>query len=147
MKKVSKPVGRVTEVVPFLGVSDLERSVCYYVDGLGFEMTKKWVDRGKLRWCWLAKDGASLMMQEFWKDGRHQGRPVGKLGQGVSLVFICEDAIAIYRDVTSRGIAASEPFVSNAMWNFSLFDPDGYSIQFESPTDTPEETKLSQLKG
>jgi hypothetical protein len=20
---------------------------------LGFEMTKKWIDEGKLRWCWL----------------------------------------------------------------------------------------------
>jgi lactoylglutathione lyase len=23
------------------------------VEGLGFEMIKKWIDEGKLRWCWL----------------------------------------------------------------------------------------------
>jgi len=31
------------------------------------------------------------------------------------------------------------------MWNFSLSDPDGYSIEFESFTDTPEEAKLSEI--
>ena len=47
-----KAARNVTMVVPFLGVSDMERSVAYYVDGLGFAMTKHWVDHGKLRWCW-----------------------------------------------------------------------------------------------
>lgn len=140
-----KAVGGVTQAVPFLHVSDMERSVRYYVDGLGFTMTKHWIDRGKLRWCWLEKGGAALMLQEFWKKGDRTGRPDGKLGQGVSFVFICQDALAIYRDVTARAIEASEPFVGNAMWVFSLSDPDGYRIEFESPTDTPEETKLSEL--
>ena len=45
--------GNVKEVVPFLRVSDMERSVRYYVEGLGFAITKKWVPDGKLRWCWL----------------------------------------------------------------------------------------------
>ena len=27
-----------------------------------------------------------------------------------------------------------------------LFDPDGYRLEFERPTETPEETKLSELK-
>jgi lactoylglutathione lyase len=145
MSLTSNVVGTVTEVVPFLGVSDIEQSVRYYVDGLGFTMTKQWVDNGKLRWCWLVKGRASLMMQEFWKDGPHSGRPDGKLGQGMSIVFMCGDAVAIYRDITSRGIEAEEPFVGNAMWNFSATDPDGYRILFESPTDTAEETRLSEV--
>ena len=87
------------------------------------------------------------MLQEFWKDGRHSGQPEGELGQGVSLVFICDDAVAIYRNIASRGLDASEPCVGNAMWNFSLHGPDGYRIVFESPTDTPEDTKLSEVRG
>jgi catechol 2,3-dioxygenase-like lactoylglutathione lyase family enzyme len=35
--------------VPFFWVHDMERSVRFYVDGLGFEMTKEW-NEGKLRW-------------------------------------------------------------------------------------------------
>jgi lactoylglutathione lyase len=142
-----KPEGNVKRAVPFFGVSDMEESLRYYVDGLGFRMTNKWIDEGKLRWCWLEHGGAALMLQEFWKDGHHDGKPEGKLGQGVSICFICEDALAICRDVTSRGIEAAKPFVGNAMWATSLSDPDGYRIDFESPTDMPEETVFSGEEG
>ena len=71
----------------------------------------------------------------------------GKVGEGVSLYLICEDALANYRDVRARGIDASEPQIGKAMWVTCLPDPDGYRLFFESPTDTPEETKLSEVKG
>jgi len=47
---------------------------------------------------------------------------------------------AIYRDVTRKGLDASRPFVGNGMWVTSLRDPDGYSVEFESYTEVPEET-------
>jgi lactoylglutathione lyase len=138
-------MGNVTEVVPLLGVSSMERSLGYYVGGLGFTMQNKWVVDGSVRWCRLALGGAALMLQELAKQG--PGAPHSKLGEGVSLWFQCEDAIAMYHEVTSRGIQASEPQVGNAMWDTTLLDPDGYRIHFGSPTDTPEETKLSEVKG
>ncbi len=39
---------------------------------------------------------------------------------------------------------ASRPFVGNRMWVTSLRDPDGYRLEFESSTDTPEETVFSE---
>jgi len=132
------------EAVPFLAVSSMEASVRYYVDGLGFAMTKKWTDEGKLCWCWLQRGGASLMMQEFRKEGHDSWSPQGKVGEGVTICFICEDALAIYREATSRGIQASRPFVGNGMWVTNLSDPDGYKLSFESLTDVAEETELSE---
>ena len=137
----------VKQVVPFLSVSSMERSLPYYVDGLGFKMEKQWVVDGKVRWCWLALGGAAVMLQQFAKEGHDSWVPKGKVGEGVSLCFQCEDAVAIYHEVTSRGIAASEPQVGNAMWDTCLIDPDGYRLHFESPTDRPEETKLSDVRG
>jgi lactoylglutathione lyase len=143
----SKGDGNVTGVVALLRVSSMERSLRYYVDGLGFTMKNKWVVNGSVRWCWLTLGGAAMMLQEFAKEGARSWTPQGKLGEGVSLWFQCEDALAIYHQVTSCGIEASEPQVGNAMWETSLSDPDGYQIHFGSPTDTPEETKLSEVKG
>jgi hypothetical protein len=89
--------GNVKQVVPFLRVLQMEQSVRYYVDGLGFTMKNKWVVDGKLRWCWLALGGAALMLQEFRKEGHDSWTPAGKVGVGVSLCFQCEEALAIYR--------------------------------------------------
>lgn len=130
----------VKQAVPLLAVSSIDASVRYYVDGLGFVMKNKWIDDGKLRWCWLENGGAALMLQEFRKEGHDSWVPNGKVGEGVSICFVCKDALAIYRDVTSRGIQASTPFVGNGMWVTSLSDPDGYRIEFESSTDVPEDT-------
>lgn len=80
------------------------------------------------------------MLQEFAREGHHARRPESRLGEGVSVYFICGDAPAIYREVTSRGVGASRPVVGNRMWVTEITDPDGYKIAFESPTDTPEET-------
>ena len=133
----------ISQAVPFFAVANIEESIRYYVDGLGFEVTKQWIDEGKLRWCWLQVGSAALMLQEIWKEGPHAWVPEGKLGVGVSICFLCNDALAIYREVTSRGIQASRPFVGNGMWVTSLSDPDGYRLEFESVTDVPEETVLS----
>ena len=134
----------VKQAVPFFAVSDIEQSLRYYIDGLGFEMTHKWIDEGKLRWCWLQLGGAAVMLQEFKTQGHDSWVPEGKMGIGVSIYFICEDAIAIYRQVSSRGLEAKIPFVGNGMWVTELSDPDGYRLFFESPTDEPEETVFSE---
>jgi len=130
----------VKQAVPFFGVSNIEESLRFYVDGLGFEMTKKWIDEGKLRWCLLELGEAALMLQEF----RKEWVPATKVGEGVTICFICEDALAFYREIVSRGINASRPFVGNCMWVTSLSDPDGYKLEFESPTDAEEDSVYSE---
>ena len=147
MSAATKLRSNVKQAVPFLRVSHMEASLRYYVDGLGFEMTRKWIDEGKLRWCWLQIGDAALMLQEFRKEGHDSWTPQGPVGEGVSICFVCEDALAIYREVTSRGIAASRPFVGNGMWVTSLRDPDGYRLEFESETDVPEDTQLPEQDG
>jgi len=133
----------VKQAVPFFNVTDIEASLKFYVDGLGFRMTNAWSPEGRIRWCWLELGNVAVMLQEYWRDGRRAGAPEGRLGQGVSVCFICGDALAVYRDVTSRGVAAERPYVGNRLWVTSLRDPDGYRLDFESPTDVPEETVYS----
>jgi catechol 2,3-dioxygenase-like lactoylglutathione lyase family enzyme len=134
----------VQQAVPFFAVSNMEASVRFYVDGLGGEMTEQWIDEGGvLRWCWLRLGAAALMLQEFRREG-HDARALAEnAGEGVSICFICQDALAIYREVTARGIEASRPFVGNGMWVTTVIDPDGYRLEFESMTDVPEETVLA----
>ena len=128
----------VKQAVPFFMVVDIQKSLDFYVNGLGFTLRNKWEPRGKIEWCWLQLDEASLMLQEY-----RIVPDIDKLGEGVSICFMCEDALKIYEQVTSRGLLPSEPFVGNNLWVVQLKDPDGYNIHFESPTEVPEETLYS----
>jgi lactoylglutathione lyase len=147
MTTQTKTAPNIQQAVPFFGITDMESSLRFYIDGLGFVMTNKWTPDGdgKVRWCWLQLGAAALMLQEF-KKGHHpnSGRPDGKLGVGVSICFQCQDALAIYKEITARGIAAKRPFVGNGMWVTSVQDPDGYKLEFESFTDVAEETVFSE---
>lgn len=134
----------VKQAVPFFNVTDIEVSLRFYVDGLGFVLTNNWTPEGRIRWCWLELDKVAIMLQEYWRDGRPAGAPEGILGQGVSICLFCEDALAIYRDLKSRGISATRLFVGNGLWVTSVTDPDGYRLDFESPTDVAEDTIYSE---
>jgi catechol 2,3-dioxygenase-like lactoylglutathione lyase family enzyme len=149
MATETKTEANVQQAVPFFGITDMEASLRFYIDGLGFAMTNKWTPDGdgKVRWCWLKLGDAAIMLQEYRKEGLNSWVPEGKLGLGVTICFQCKDALAIYREVTGRGIEVKRPFVGNGLWVTSVQDPDGYKLEFVSPTDVPEETVFSEAQG
>lgn len=130
-------------MVPFLRVTDLAASLRFYEDGLGFRVVQRWEPQGRLRWCRLQLGNGGLMLQDFTTDAGADLRPADRLGVGVSLCFLCPDAIAVYEEATRRGLAPREPFVGNGLWVTALVDPDGYRVEFESPTEVPEDVTLS----
>ena len=138
------PRPNVRQAVPLFRVADMDASLRFYVEGLEFEVKNRWLVDGKVRWCWLENGGAAIMLQQFPREGHDSWKPEGKVGVGVSICFVCDDALAFYRGVVSRGVAASRPFVGNRMWVTTVIDPDGYVLEFESPTDAPEETQYSE---
>ena len=127
----------------------MEVSLRFYVGGLGFTIKRRWIPErdeeypadGKIRWCWLELGDAAIMLQEFMA----QRRPKEPLGTGASINFMCEDALALYREFKSRGVQMrNRPSVGNGLWVVPLTDPDGYRLEFASPTDAPEETELEE---
>jgi catechol 2,3-dioxygenase-like lactoylglutathione lyase family enzyme len=141
MNTQTKTEVNVEQAVPFFAVSNMEQSLRFYMDGLGFQMKRKWIDEGKLSWCWLELGKAALMLQEFREKGHDSWRPAAKVGVGVSICFQCRDALAIYHQAIERGLQPKRPFVGNRMWVVVFTDPDGYKLDFESPTDAPEDTE------
>jgi len=142
----------VKQPVPFFGVTNMEASLRFYVEGLGFTMKRWWIPDeadgqhdyrpdGRIRWCWLELGEAAIMLQEFL-PGRQPKEPVGT---GVNICFQCENALALYREFKSRGIQTrNRPSVGNRLWVVPVTDPDGYRMEFSSPTDAPEETELEE---
>jgi catechol 2,3-dioxygenase-like lactoylglutathione lyase family enzyme len=96
MNPSRKTKPNVKQAVPFFRVTDIEVSVRYYVDNLGFEMTKQWVPEGKLRWCWLQLpagiSGRSRgFLHAFASPGLTRPRPSTPLpGTVVAAFFLTE---------------------------------------------------------
>ncbi len=122
----------------------MAESLRFYVDQLGFHVALRWEPGGRLRWCRLERDAVALMLQEL-VDDQHQPVPLPPpFGTGVTICIFCADALAVHQEAASRGLLpGEEPFVGNGLWVVGYTDPDGYRIDFESPTDVPEETTLS----
>ncbi len=137
---MEKPQDGVTMAVPFFMVADMETSLRFYIDGLGFELKNTWTPRGRIEWCWLQIGTAAIMLQEHAKDGPHATE---KKGGSISTCFQCKDAIGLYHSFREKGIEAREPFVGNNLWVTIVKDPDGFTLDFESETDVPEETKYA----
>lgn len=118
---------KITQTVPLFDVADVDKSIEFYVDGLGFELQDKWVEDDVLRWCRVEHGDSALMLQKT------QGEPPANRGPGLTLYFICEDAKAAHQEFKERGVQVGEPFVGNNMDVFYFKDPDGYRLSFESP--------------
>jgi len=62
----------VKQALPLFWVADMEESLRLYVVPR-FSTTRKWIDEGRLRWCWLELGSAVLMLQESASNGTIPG--------------------------------------------------------------------------
>lgn len=124
-----KPVA-LRQLWPLLLVQDIERSLAFYRDRLGFTVVDQAESQGKAFWCRVERDGVSLMLQHAEED---DGPAAGR-GRGVTFYIVCHDADALFAEFASRGLALAPP--QNTYYGMrQLFvpEPDGYVVCFESP--------------
>lgn len=134
----------VTAMVPLLMVTNMERSLAFYVDGLGFTLQNTWAPDGRLRWCWMSLGDAALMLQEAVGPSREKMAATDALGNGTAIYFQCRDALAIYREAAARRIhALREPQVGNFAWEVFFADPTAIKSTFPAALNCPK--KLSSL--
>lgn len=119
-------------ISPSLTVDDLERSVRFYKDGLGFSTGEEWKDGDKLVGVMLQSDQVYLMLgQDDFAKGRDRVK-----GSGVRLyIQIGGDVVALAERAKAAGLTLdSEP--ADLGWGpigFTLTDPDGYKLTIAGP--------------
>lgn len=127
---IAEKSGTVNELWPLLRVTDIERSIAFYRDQLGFDVVSDAKAEGRTFWCRLKRGSASIMLQQAEaEDGPAEGR-----GRGVGFFFVCDDADAVYDELTGRGLKLKPPTTAYyGMRQVFVPEPDGYKICFESP--------------
>ena len=115
----------VRQVWPLLAVQNIERSLEFYRDRLGFVLNGTAENEGKMFWCRLERGGACLMLQQ----AEEEDGPAEHRGNGVSFYFVCDDADAIFTELTSRGLKLRAPTVAYyGMKQVVVPEPDGYYL-------------------
>jgi catechol 2,3-dioxygenase-like lactoylglutathione lyase family enzyme len=123
-----QPRAALREIWPLLVVQDIDRSIAFYRDKLGFGVVAEAQAAGRTYWCRVARQGCSLMLQQAEEE---DGPPAGR-GPGITLYLLCDNVDAMHAELTARGLALQPP--ENAYYGMrQLFvpDPDGYALCFE----------------
>jgi uncharacterized glyoxalase superfamily protein PhnB len=118
----SPPKQRVSGLVPFVHVEDVERSIAFYYH-LGFIVASIYTYRGTSVWAELRSEGAELMVST-------DGDSVDPAGQGVLFYLYSDDLAALRKQLLAEGIHAGEIVdgTPGPLQEMRLTDPDGYVL-------------------
>jgi uncharacterized glyoxalase superfamily protein PhnB len=122
---------RLRAAGPGFTVADIDKSLAFYRDALGFTVKERWEEDGQLRGVELVAGSVSFWLsQDDWKKGRDRVK-------GVGFRMYCEtaqdiDALAA-RVKAAGGALLEEPH--DEPWGgraFGVRDSDGFTITFAS---------------
>ena len=117
----------LSETSPSFTVNDLEKSLAWYRDVLGFTVEERYERDGKLAGVGLRAGGVFLMLgQDDWKKGRDR-----KKGEGFRIYCMAtKDVDFLAKGIVARGGTLDQEPKDQpwGMRDFSLTDPDGFKI-------------------
>lgn len=117
---------RLRSITPSFTVNDIERSLAWYRDGLGFFVGERWEEGGRLQGVMLKAGTCEFgLSQDDFTKGRDRVK-------GVGFRLWCNttqdvDAIAA-RLRTLGGTIIEEPGERHDTYGFTAQDPDGFKI-------------------
>lgn len=116
-------------VAPRLRVADLQRTIVFYTQTLGFSVCVRWPDDHPA-FCMVERDGVCL--------GFHLAESAGDLSTGrlCELYIEVEDVRALHAVLRERLRIEWGPEVYHyRRGEFACLDPDGYMLIFTEPTE------------
>jgi catechol 2,3-dioxygenase-like lactoylglutathione lyase family enzyme len=116
------PADRVSDLVPFVHVADIEQSIAFY-ELLGLELRDSYKHDGRLDWGFLANKYARIMLARA-------DQQIDPLEQAVLFYLYVQDLNAFRSHLISKGVRAGKivdgtPGPTREM---RLTDPDGYCL-------------------
>ena len=120
---------RLRKLTPSYTASDLQRSIAFYRDVLGFVVGDEWRDNGALAGCEIHAGAVTFMLnQDDFKKGRDRQK-----GLGTRIwCHTAQDLDRLAGEIKARGgMLDQEP--QDMPWGDRLFmitDPDGFKLTF-----------------
>jgi catechol 2,3-dioxygenase-like lactoylglutathione lyase family enzyme len=117
---------RLRSMMPSYTVNDIEKSVAWYRDGLGFYVAERWEEGGKLQGVMLKAGACTFgLSQDDFSKGRDRPKGVGFRVWAETTQDI--DALAA-RLRSFGGRIVEGPGDKYDRYSFTAEDPDGYKF-------------------
>ena len=123
-----------------LHVADVEASLRFYIDRLGFTSPWRYAEDGKAHVAQVERQGCALILADTWPE---------KIGKG--LIFISLNVEPATRESATAAVDAlraelesSGAPVKEGSWGYRLLvvdDPDGNQLFFNYPSESASEKK------
>ena len=117
----------LTTSSPSFTVNDVDKSLAWYLDVLGFTIGDKWENAGKLMGAEILAGKTKFWVgQDDWKKGRDRAK-----GEGVRIYCTtAQDVDILAKRIKARGgTLTQEPRDQPwGMRDLAVVDPDGYKI-------------------
>jgi uncharacterized glyoxalase superfamily protein PhnB len=117
---------------PVLHVTDVETSLHFYIDRLGFTSPWRYEEDGKARVAQVERQGCALILADTWPD---------KIGKGLMFISLNVEPVtqvaeldALRAELEAKGVSVKE-----GSWGYRLLvvdDPDGNQLFFNYPKET-----------
>lgn len=117
---------RLRSITPTYTVADLERSIAWYRDGLGFFVAERWEEEGRLQGVMLKAGACEFgLSQDDFSKGRDRTKGLGFRIWSNTTQSV--DGIAA-RLRAFGGKIVEEPGQRMDAYSFTAEDPDGFKI-------------------
>jgi catechol-2,3-dioxygenase len=129
-KRGQPPALRLRSICPTLTAGDIERSMAFYVEGLGFHVEERWEEDGKLLGVMLLAGASRIgLSQDDWAKGRDR-----KKGVGFHIYAETEQDLAqLAERARGKGLEVDGPKEQWGALAVSLVDPDGFKLTIANP--------------
>src|SRR6516225_5814044 len=117
---------------PVLHVTDVEASLRFYIDRLGFTSPWRYDEDGRARVAQVDRQGCALILADTWPE---------KIGKALMFISLnvepaTRDAATAVLDTLRAELEAKGVSVSEGSWGYRLLvvdDPDGNQLLFNYP--------------
>jgi catechol 2,3-dioxygenase-like lactoylglutathione lyase family enzyme len=122
---------------PVLHVSDVEASLRFYVERLGFTVPWRYEEEGRVRVAEVDRSGCALILSQQWPE---------KVGKGLMFISLnvepqTREAELAAVDALRAELEARDITVKDGHWGYRVLvveDPDGNQLYFPYPNDPSE---------
>src|SRR5215467_6993035 len=121
----------LVSITPFFIVKDLQASIAFYRERLGFQLDFQGPD-GDVYYAAVSRDGVGIMLKEILPDvlpcPNHTRHPWARWDAYIYTL----NPDTLFDEFRQRGVSFVKElsFIDDGLWGFEITDADGYVLAF-----------------